>query len=145
MEASKELINGILIFLGIGLYFLFMNAIGYANVSFLRLFNVIFIFYGVNKTIRMNLSEGKRSFVKNAVSAMTTCFVGVALSILGLLIFSYSYGGSNYIQALSESFLFGGNPSIAVYCLSLFFEGIASSVIVTLMLMTYWNSRFVTD
>lgn len=145
MEASKELINGILIFLGIGLYFLFMNAIGYSNVAYLRVFNVIFIFYGVNKTIRMNLAEGKKNFVKNAVSAMATCFVGVSLSIIGLLLFSNAYGGENYIQSLSESFLFGGNPSITTYCLSLFFEGIASSVIVTLMLMTYWNSRFVTD
>lgn len=145
MEASKELINGILIFLGIGLYFLFINAIGYANVTYLRLFNVIFLFYGVNKTIRMNLAEGKTNFVKNAVSAMTTCVIGVSLSIIGLLIFSNSYGGSNYIKELSESFLFGGNPSVTTYCLSLFFEGIASAVIVTFMLMTYWNSRFVAD
>ena len=62
MEASKELINGILIFLGIGLYFLFMNAIGYANVAYLRLLNVVFIFYGVNKTIKMNLAQGKKTF-----------------------------------------------------------------------------------
>ena len=145
MEASKELINGILIFLGIGLYFLFMNAIGYANVAYLRLLNVVFIFYGVNKTIKMNLAQGKKNFLKNAISAMTTCVVGVSLSIIGLLIFSNSYGGPNYLQSLSESFLFGGNPSITTYCISLFFEGIASSVIVTLMLMIYWNSRFVTD
>ena len=145
MEAPKELINGILIFLGIGLYFLIINALGHADLAYLRLLNVVFIFYGVNKTIHMNLLEGNTNFVKNAISAMTTCVVGIVLSIIGLLIFSYSYGGDSYIQSLSESFLFGGNPSINTYCISLFFEGIASSVIVTLMLMTYWNSRFVAD
>ena len=145
MEAPKELINGILIFLGIGLYFLIINALGHADLAYLRLLNVVFIFYGVNKTIHMNLLEGNTNFVKNAISAMTTCVIGIVLSIIGLLIFSYSYGGDSYIQSLSESFLFGGNPSINTYCISLFFEGIASSVIVTLMLMTYWNSRFVAD
>ena len=145
MEAPKELINGILIFLGIGLYFLIINALGHADLAYLRLLNIVFIFYGVNKTIRMNLLEGNTNFVKNAISAMTTCVVGIVLSIIGLLIFSYSYGGDSYIQSLSESFLFGGDPSINTYCISLFFEGIASSVIVTFMLMTYWNSRFVAD
>ena len=145
MKTSKELINGILIFLGIGLYFLLMNLIGYANVAYLRLFNMVFIFYGVNKTIQMNLLEGKSNIGSNAFSAMTTCVIGISLSIIGLLIFSYANGGEAYIESLSESFLFGGNPSINTYCISLFFEGIASSVIVTLMLMTYWNSRFVAD
>jgi hypothetical protein len=54
-------------------------------------------------------------------------------------------GGDAYVQSLSESFLFGGNPSINSYCISLFFEGIASSVIVVLLLMLYWNNRHNSD
>ena len=145
MKAPKELINGLLIFLGIGLYFLIINALGFANISYLRLFNVLFIFYGVNKTIHMNISEGKTNFVSNATSAIFTSVIGISLCIIGLLIFSYANGGTSYIQSLSESFLFGGKPSITTYCIGLFFEGIASSVIVTFMLMTYWNSHFASD
>lgn len=145
MKISKELTNGFIIFLLIGVYFLVVNVLGFANNAYLRLFNVVFVFYGVNKTIQMNLLEGNSNFIKNAVSAMTTSVIGIVLSIFGLLVFSYSNGGEQYIHSLSKSFLFGGNPSIPSYCISLFFEGIASSVIVTLLLMLYYNDKYVAD
>lgn len=145
MKLSKELLNGILIFIGIALYFLLMTILGYENVTFLRVFNIIFVFYGVNRTIQMNLAEGKKVFVTNAVSAMMTSLVGVLLSIIGLLIYSNMKGGDSYVQSLSETFLFGGNPTVNTYCISLLFEGIASTIIVTLLLMLYWNDRHVAD
>jgi hypothetical protein len=102
-------------------------------------------FGGVNKTLQMNLIEGETNFVANAISAMITSLVGVALSVLGLLIYSYARGGDAYVRTLSETFLFGGNPSVPMYCICLLFEGIASSVIVTMMLMLYWNNKYIAD
>ncbi len=145
MKLPKELTNGLLIFLGISMYFLIMNVLGLANLVYLRLFNILFVFYGVNRTIKMNLAEGNKNFVSDAASAMITSIIGVLLCVLGLLIYSYMQGGDSYVQSLSESFLFGGNPSINSYCISLFFEGIASSVIVVLLLMLYWNNRHNSD
>lgn len=145
MKLPKELLNGILIFIGIALYFLLMSILGYENVTFLRVFNIIFVFYGVNRTIQMNLAEGKKVFASNAVSAMMTSLVGVLLSVVGLLIYSHVKGGDSYVQSLSETFLFGGNPTVNTYCISLLFEGIASTIIVTLLLMLYWNDRHVAD
>lgn len=145
MKISKEAFNGAIIFIGIGVYFLLMNALGFANVFYLRLLNIIFVYYGVNKTIQMNIAEGKKTFVSNAISAMTTSLVGVVLSVAGLIVYSYMKGGDNYVQSLSEIFLFGGNPSVVTYSICLLFEGVASSVIVTLFAMLYWNNRFSTD
>lgn len=145
MKLPKELLNGLLIFFGISVYFLVMNVLGYANLAYLRLFNVLFVFYGVNRTIKMNLAEGKNNFVTDATSAMITSIIGIVLCVLGLLVYSYIKGGDDYLQSLSESFLFGGKPSVNTYCISLFFEGIASSVIVVLLLMLYWNNRHVSD
>ena len=145
MKLPKELTNGLLIFLGISMYFLIMNVLGLANLVYLRLFNILFVFYGVNRTIKMNLAEGNKNFVSDATSAMITSIIGVSLCVFGLLIYSYMQGGDSYVQSLSESFLFGGNPSINSYCISLFFEGIASSVIVVLLLMLYWNNRHNSD
>lgn len=145
MKISKEVFNGATIFVGIGVYFLLMNALGFADVFYLRLLNILFVFYGVNKTIQMNIAEGKKTFVTNAISAMMTSLVGVVLSIAGLIVYSYMKGGDNYVQSLSKTFLFGGNPSVETYCFSLLFEGIASSVIVTLFAMLYWNNRFTAD
>jgi hypothetical protein len=122
-----------------------MNQLGYGNVFYLRLVNVVFIFYGVNRTVKSNLANGKNNFVSNAVSAMITSIIGVSLSVFGLFIYSIYKGGDTYIKSLSQSFLFGGNPSVNTYCISLLFEGIASSVIVTLLLMLYTNNRFDAD
>ena len=145
MKISKEFFNGATIFVGISVYFLLMNALGFADVFYLRLLNILFVFYGVNKTIQMNITEGKKTFVTNAVSAMMTSLVGVVLSVGGLIIYSYMKGGDNYVQSLSQTFLFGGNPSVPTYCICLLFEGLASSVIVTLMMMLYWNNKYAAD
>ena len=145
MKPSKEFYNGVVIFLGIGIYFLLMNVLGFANVFYLRIFNVVFVFYGVNKTVQMNLAEGKKEFISNAVSAMITSLVGVLLSVVGLVVYSYIKGGDAYVQSLSKTFLFGGNPSVMTYSICLLFEGIASSVIVTLLVMLYWNNRHPAD
>lgn len=145
MKLSKEFYNGIIIFVGIGVYFALMNLLGFANLFYLRFFNILFVFYGVNKTVQMNILEGKKELITNAVSALKTSLIGVLLSILGLITYSYIKGGDAYVQSLSETFLFGGNPSVMTYSICLLFEGIASSVIVTLLIMLYHNNRYSVD
>jgi hypothetical protein len=43
----------------------------------------------------------------------------VSLSIAGLIANSYIQGGDAYLQRLSKTFLFGGDPSIMTYSISL--------------------------
>lgn len=145
MKLPKELSNGFLIFLGIAVYFLILSILGLSNLFYLRLLNVLFIFYGVNRTIQMNVKNGQNDFVSNGVSAMATAVVGVSLSVLGLLIYIYARGGDAFVPTLAESFLFGGDPSVPAYCISLLFEGLASAVIVTLVLMLYTNNKYAVD
>ena len=145
MKLPKELVNGFIIFIGIGLYFLLMEFLGLAVMYFLRLFNILFVFYGTNKTLKSNFAEGKTILASNAVSALFTSLSGVFLSIIGLIIYIYIKGGAIYIETLSETFLFGGNPSIITYSASLLFEGIISAVLVTFMLMLYWDTRYSSD
>jgi len=66
MKLSKEFTNGFIIFFGIALYFLFVKAIGYGDKAYLRLFNTVFVLYGVNRTITMNISEANKDFLSNA-------------------------------------------------------------------------------
>ena len=145
MKLPKELVNGFIIFIGIGLYFLLMEFLGLADMYFLRLFNILFVFYGTNKTLKSNFAEGKTILASNAVSALFTSLSGVFLSIIGLIIYIYIKCGAIYIETLSETFLFGGNPSIITYSASLLFEGIISAVLVTFMLMLYWDTRYSSD
>lgn len=145
MKIPREIINGIYIFLGIAAFFLLLEVLNLSHLFYLRLLNVLFIFYGVNRTLKMNIADGKNSFVPNAISAMVTSFTGVVISIIALLIYSYAKGGDKYVKSLSEAFMFGGDPSVATYSLCLFFEGTASCIIVTLLLMLYWNNKYKAD
>ncbi len=145
MKFPKELINGFIIFLGIGVYFLVVNAFGLADVTFLRLFNILFIVYGVNRTILSNLSDGKKDLLPGAVSAFATAFIGVVLSIIGLYTYSYMRGGDAYVENLAKTFLVGENPPLATYCVYLLFEGVGSSIIVTLIMMFFHNNKYAID
>jgi hypothetical protein len=93
----------------------------------------------------MNIHDGEVFLANNAKSAMKTSLIGVFLSIVGLIVYSYLQGGDQYVQSLSKTFLFGGNPSVMTYSICLLFEGIASTVVVTMLLLLYWNNRLVTD
>lgn len=145
MKPPKEITNGFIIFIAIGIYFLLMEALDLAHLFYLRFLNIFFVFYGANRSIQQNLNQGKNKFVSNAVSALFTSIIGVVLSIIGLIIYSHLQGGDAFVASLSKTFLFGGDPSIDAYSISLLFEGIASSVIVTLLLMLYRNNQFLSD
>ena len=145
MKLPKEFHNGVIIFIGIALYFLLMEALHLSNFFFLRLFNIVFIYYGVNKTLKSNFLEGKTNLADNAISSLMTSLSGVFLSIMGLVAYIYARGGDSYIKTLSESLLFVGSPSVMTYNISLLFEGIVSAVIVTFSLMLFWKKKYPTD
>jgi hypothetical protein len=145
MKVKKEVENGFFIFISIAIFFLLMEFLGLSHLYYLRLFNIVFIVYAIKDTIEYRISHGKMKFVPNATAALTTSIIGVFLSVVGLLIYSHMKGGDAYVQSLSQTFLFGGNPSINVYCLTLFFEGVASSLMVAMILMLYYNDKFVVD
>lgn len=145
MKLPKEFYNGCIIFIGIGLYFITMEALGLADLFFLRLLNILFVFYGTNRTLKSNFAEGKIVFVSNAISALLTSLTGVFLSISGLVAYSFAKGGDLYVKSLSETLLFGGNPSVMTYSISVLFEGIVSAVIVSYILILYWDTRYASD
>jgi len=141
MKLPKELLNGILIFVGIAIYFLIMEFFGLSNILYLRILNAAFVFYGVNKTLQSNIKEEKSGYVFNLLSAGVTAILGVLLSVLGLLTYIYMKGGNDYINNLSGEFLFGGNPTANEYCIGVLFEGIASAVIVVFVAMQLWRKK----
>lgn len=145
MKLPKELYNGIIIWIGISILFLLMKALNLADVFYLRALNILFIYYGANRTLKSNFAEGKKTLPANALSALQTSLIGVFISIGGLIAYSYLQGGDKFVESLSASFLFGGQPTVMTYGISLLFEGIVSAVIVTFTLMLIWKKRYPTD
>ena len=145
MKLPKELLNGIVIFIGIGLYFLLMELLNLSDLYYLRMLNIVFVYYGANRTLKSNYREGKVFFASNAVSAFLTALAGIFLSTAGLLAYIYAKGGDAYIQNLSETFLFVGTPTAVTYTITLLIEGIVSALIVTFTLMLFWKKKYPSD
>lgn len=139
MRSNIELKNGIVIFLGIGIFFLLMDFLGLADKNYLRILNAFIVLYGINESIKMNIKNGKTDYLQNLVSGFKTGIIGVFLGIVGLIIFIYIKGGEVYLDKLSDTFFFGEDNNIIKYCSILFFEGIASSLIGSFTLMQYWK------
>lgn len=142
MFTSKEFKNGMVIFIGIALYFLIMEVLGLTDKLYLRLFNVFIVLYGANKTIKENYREGNTEYLNNILSSFKTCVTGIVISIVALIVYVHIRGGEPYLARLSDGFLFvGGKPKVNEYCIGLLFEGIASSVVGCILLMQYWHGK----
>ena len=140
MKLPRELVNGFLMSVSIALFFLLMEFLNLSDNYYLRILNLLFVFYWVNRTIKQNLMEGQNGYLSNLLSAGFTATFGVVISIAGLLFYIYNKGGTQYINRLSEQFIFGG-ASVNEYCFGLLFEGLASSMIVVFISMQFWRNK----
>jgi len=140
MKLPREHINGFLMSVSIALFFLLMELLNLSDNYYLRILNLLFVFYWVNRTIKQNLMEGQNGYLSNLLSAGFTAIFGVVISIAGLLFYIYNKGGTQYINRLSEQFIFGG-ASVNEYCFGLLFEGLASSMVVVFISMQFWRNK----
>lgn len=142
MKFTRELMNGIIIFLGIGVYFLILDFMKLSHIFPLRILNLFIVAFGVNRTIMMNQAEGIRGYNTNLLSAILTSMIGAFLSIACLLAYIEFKGGEPYLKNLADSFIFGGGElTIHQYCIGLLFESTAASLIVSFCLMQYWKDK----
>lgn len=142
MKLYRELQNGIIIFLAIGIYFLLMEALGLSDRPYLRVMNLFIVIFGVNRTLKANFKENVNGYFKNLMSGFITAMTGSLIGIIALMIYINYKGGEAYLKMLSSDFLFGGgNPSIPQYCIGLLFESAAASMIICFCLMQYWKTK----
>ena len=142
MKFKRELLNGFLIFIGIGVYFLILEFANLSDNVWLRIFNVFIVAWGTNRTIQGNYQDGVRGYFTNFTSAFLTSMIGAILSIAALLAYISYKGGEAYLQQLPENFIFGGGDlTINYYCLGLLFESSAASLAVSFVLMQYWKDK----
>jgi hypothetical protein len=142
MKYSREIINGFIIFLGIAIYFLIIQYLGLSDRFYLRVFNILFVVFGINRTIKQNQADGIMGYNVNFLSAIITSMIGAVLSVGALLIYIQLKGGEEFMKSLAKSFIFGGGELTAYhYCIGLFFESVAASFIASFCLMQYWKDK----
>ena len=142
MKRKRELLNGFIIFLGIGIYFLIIEFAGLADEFYLRIFNLFIVAFGVNLTLKQNYHDGVRGYFTNLISGFITSMIGAVLSVGSLYLYIEYNGGQEYLKNLSEGFLFGGGHlNSAYYAIGLLFESVASSAIISFVLMQFWKNK----
>ena len=137
MKNAVEIKNGFLLFIALGVYFLLMDALGFANNAILRTFNAVLILYFINRTISSKIENGSAGYFDTFFAALKTGALGVLLSMIGLVIFVQFKGGESFLKQLSSSLYFGKDLGVIAYAAALFFEGIASVFIGVFLIMQY--------
>jgi hypothetical protein len=72
MKLPKELYNGIIIWIGISIYFI-NEGFDLADLFYLRALNILFIYYGANRMLKVIIKKEKLSFPM--LSALTTALI----------------------------------------------------------------------
>lgn len=137
MKNQIEIKNGLLIFMGIAVFFMLMDFLGLAGENYLRIFNAFIVLYGINKTIKSNNQNGINNYLENYFSGIKTGVFGILLGIVGLIVFIQLKGGESYFLKLSDTFFFPGKQNIIMYSAMLFFEGVASCFIGSFIVMQF--------
>ena len=143
MKFKREFTNGLIIFIGIGVYFLIMEILGLSEIYILRILNGFIVAYGVNRTMKSNIVDGIRGYFTNFISGFITSMIGAFLSIAGLLTYIKFNGGQEFLEKLPEAFLIGGGDvNMYTYTIALLtLESTASSLIIAFVLMQYWKDK----
>lgn len=90
LRRSYILRNGIILFLLLGLYFLLLDVLGWADNTYLRLVNYVFIFAVLNNTMKHAVKNGKNYLNKFLISLITVGF-GIVLSIIALFFYLHVF------------------------------------------------------
>lgn len=142
MKFSRIITNGIIIFACIGAIFLFMEMLGLKDVVWLRLINFIPVVWGINRTIQGDYKDKIDGYFTNLLSAILTGITSLVLGLIAFMIYVEINGGDNYLENFKESYIFGGGePSVYQFCIGLFLEGAAASLIVSFALMQFWKDK----
>lgn len=135
-----ELRNGLLIFILLGVYFLILDALGLADIVYLRILNGAIVLYGLNRAIRQKIAKGESAYLANFASALSTSLFSVLLSIIGLALYVSVFKESS-VSDLATSVIVGNQDvSLVKFCAALIVEGLSSSAILSFILMQYWKN-----
>ena len=146
MKFQRILINGIIIFIGIALYFLLIEALGLKDQIYLRLLNFIFVIYGVNRTIKANVADNIGGYLTNLGAAFATAMVSVILGLIAFMIYVEIKGGDNYLETFAQAYLIpvsdpNAPPSMYQFAFMLLLEGTAASAIISFAMMQFWKDK----
>lgn len=133
--------NAILITLMIGGFFLLSTLIGQEDNPFLRFLNIVFVILGIRETVKTNVVKNNiTNYATNFGSAFSTGALGVILSTLGVLVY-IEFINPEFLSKMNDNFLIGGNLSLYEIIFTLIIEGLASTIVGSLIVMQFFKNH----
>ena len=141
METKKIITqNAFRIYAGIALFFLIMKVFGLEKIMALRMFNFVIVIWGINSAIKMNIFKNHdTNYLPNIFIGIATSLIAVFASAVSLFVYA-KFISPNFVHVLESSLLWGDNLSVSLITIVIFFEGTASSVISSFIVMQYWKN-----
>lgn len=132
---------GIYTFSSIALLFLIMKLFGLEHISILRLLNIVIVVHFTNRLARI---YNMRVFENDYFGAISSLFMmnvmAVVLSVISLIIYVKGID-PELIHHFRGGLLWSNKITLSQACLALLFEGIASSAIISFIVMQYWKTE----
>jgi hypothetical protein len=135
--------QSILIYIGIVSFFFVMKVFGLDNIVQLRALNFIFVFFGINKAIKLNIiNNGEVDYLSNFSLAILTAVTALIMVILSLVIY-LDFIDPGFLEVMEQVRVWGAQIDVLMVAFGIAVEGFASSVIISFILMQYWKRRSV--
>ena len=133
--------QSILIYIGIVSFFFVMKIFGLDDIVQLRALNFIFVFFGINKAIKLNIiNNGEIDYLSNFSLAILTAVTALIMVILSLVIY-LDFIDPGFLEVMEQVRVWGAQINVLMVAFGIAVEGFASSVIISFILMQYWKRR----
>ena len=142
MTQKKLIITYAILITGmIGAFFLLSNLVGLEGNPYLRFLNLIFVLVGIRQAIKTNIEINKETnYLTNLGLGLQTSALAVIFSIIGVIGY-ISFINPDFISIMNNSFLIGGNLSLAEIVITLVIEGMASSFVGSFIVMQFYKNH----
>ena len=142
MSTNKLIIkHAILISLMIGGFFFLSKLVGLEENPYLRFVNLLFVIIGIRQAIKENIYVHKETnHAKNFATGFASAALAVILSTIGVVIY-IEFINPEFLEVMNQSFLIGGDTSLFELAFTLVIEGLASSIVSTLIVMQFFKNH----
>jgi hypothetical protein len=120
-------------------YFFSMKLLGLGEITQLRLFNFFIVMGGIYLLLRRNMKENNDNYFQNLFLGFRTGAMAIVLTVVSLFVYLKAINPA-FIEVMEHSMIWGNHLSVFQVTVAIGIEGIASSFLLTYMVMQYMKN-----
>ena len=138
---NRSIKYGLYSFAGIAILFLIMKLFSLENNGYLRFLNVFIVFFFTNRLAKKNRQlEADDSYLKAFGSLILANVITVVLSVFSFVVYAM-FIQPDFMSKFDGGIFWNSHATVDKAAVVLFFEGIASALATSFIIVMYWNER----